>query len=110
LTKRISETSDPKLLRYELIADIAGLGPKQSSMFLRNIGNSYELAILDTHVLRFINMQDIFRIKHTNISNISVYERIEGFVRKYAEKVGFRVGFLDWAIWATMRAALELGL
>jgi N-glycosylase/DNA lyase len=110
ISERIDDTSDSKHIRQQLVEDISGLGPKQASMFLRNIGKCYDLAILDTHVLRFMDMQQLLCLNHTNITTVPAYERTEGILINYAKSLGYPVGYLDWAIWATMRAARELGL
>lgn len=110
LFERLYNNSDPKNIRKELISDIPGIGPKQASMFLRNIGISYDLAILDTHVLRFMHMQKTLYLKQMNIGTLSAYERTERIAQNYANSLGYPVGYLDLAIWATMRAARELGL
>jgi N-glycosylase/DNA lyase len=110
LSERLSNTSNPKQIRRQLVADICGIGPKQASMFLRNIGITYDLAILDTHVLHFLDMQNLLCIRYVNISTIPAYERTEQILLDYANSLGYPVGYLDWAIWATMRAAMELGL
>ncbi len=57
LKDRVLSGKSPFEIRKQLISDIPGLGPKQASMFLRNIGMSYDLAILDVHVLRFLKIQ-----------------------------------------------------
>lgn len=110
ISERLSATTCPKKMRQKLVSDISGLGPKQASMFLRNTGRSYDLAILDTHVLRFMDMQNRLCLKKITIGTIPSYERTERVVVNYAEELGYPVGYLDWAIWATMRAARELGL
>jgi N-glycosylase/DNA lyase len=110
LTRRLAEGFAPAALRKKLIEEIPGLGPKQASMFLRNIGRSYDLAILDTHVLRFIDLQGWFSLKKARINTVSGYEQAERVMTEYANTVGYPVGYLDWAIWATMKAARELRL
>jgi N-glycosylase/DNA lyase len=110
LETRLISTQDSKELRYQLVADISGLGPKQASMFLRNIGKSYDLAILDTHVLRFLDMQDGIPSRHAALGTVKGYEAIEDAVVGYADTLGYPPGYLDWAIWATMKAARELAL
>lgn len=110
LNERLSDGKAAKYLRKNLVADIPGLGPKQASMFLRNIGKSYDLAILDTHVLRFMDMQALLPIEQARISTVKGYEKAEGIAVDYAESLGYPAGYLDWAIWATMKAARELGL
>ena len=110
LTDRLAKGESPQYLRQNLVADISGLGPKQASMFLRNIGMSYDLAILDTHVLRFMDMQDLMPMDQARVSTVAGYERVEGVVVRYADTLGCPAGYLDWAIWATMKAAREIGL
>jgi N-glycosylase/DNA lyase len=110
LVTRLVGNGASKFLRKSLVADIPGLGPKQASMFLRNIGKSYDLAILDTHVLRFMDMQDLLPIEQARIGTVNGYERAERVIVAYADSLGYPAGYLDWAIWATMKAARELGL
>ncbi len=107
LTERISSGHESKIIRRQLITDISGIGPKQASMFLRNTGVSSDLAILDTHVLRYFYIKGILKKGQVKISTILDYENIEGIVISYAESLGYPVGHLDLAIWATMRAARE---
>ncbi len=110
LSDRISEFRNPKKLRAILVNEIPGLGPKQASMFLRNIGISYDLAILDTHVLNYMDLKNLLSLKKVKVNTIKNYEQSEKIVNKYAKKIGYPVGFMDWALWATMRAAKELAL
>lgn len=110
LEARLNSTQDTKQLRQQLVSDISGLGPKQASMFLRNIGRSYDLAILDTHVLRFLDMQEALPDTRVRLGTVAGYETVEGAVVNYADSLGYPAGYLDWAIWATMKAASELAL
>lgn len=110
LNTRLSDGQDPRVVRSTLVADIPGIGPKQASMFLRNIGRSYDLAIVDTHVLRFICTQGLGGEDDIRIGTFRGYERAERVLVNYAESIGYPAGYLDWAIWATMKAAGELGL
>ena len=110
LTIRLECSKVSKHLRKGLVNDIPGLGPKQASMFLRNIGRSYDLAILDTHVLRFMDMQELLPIGQASIGTIRGYEKAEEIAIDYAKLNGHPAGYLDLAIWATMKAAREMGL
>jgi len=110
LSERLRNASDAKSLRQSLVADLPGIGPKQASMFLRNIGHSHDLAVLDTHVLQYLEMQELIAQKQINIGSVSAYERTELVATGYASTIGYPVGYLDWAIWATMKAARELRL
>jgi N-glycosylase/DNA lyase len=77
-------------------------------MFLRNVGASFDLAILDVHVLRFLHLMEVLSEQPVKVSVLAGYERVEAVVRHYAESMGRAVGYLDWAIWITMRAAREV--
>jgi N-glycosylase/DNA lyase len=100
-------SDDVGAIRRHLVRDLPGIGPKQASMFLRNVGASHDLAVLDVHVLRFLHHIEVLP-DAIPISAIDPYERVEAKVRGYAKSVGRPVGHLDWAIWITMRAAREV--
>ena len=108
LTKRLMSCEDLFQLRRGLVTDFPGLGPKQASLFLRNIGRSFDFAILDVHVMRFMQIQRLLTPGNVAIGTLPSYERIEKIVIKYAKGLGYPVGYLDWAIWATMKAATEV--
>ncbi|MCC7571688.1 DNA lyase [Candidatus Micrarchaeota archaeon] len=110
LIERVLSYNEPKKIRRQLVSEITGIGPKQASMFIRNIGISYDLAILDTHVLQYLSIKKVLDQEQMRVSTISAYEKTESVVIKYADSLGYPIGYLDWAIWATMRAARELSL
>lgn len=110
LCSRLKEDGPPKDLRRRMIADISGLGPKQASMFLRNVGVSYDLAVLDVHVLRFMKMRGLLSEEGVRVGTLARYERVEEIATAYAGSWGYPVGFIDVAVWATMKAARELRL
>ncbi len=91
--------------RAWLVKNISGIGPKQASMFLRNIGISYDLAILDRHVLNYMERIGIYSESNHYISGLSKYHKHESVLRTHAEKFDCPVGLLDWAIWIVMRVA-----
>lgn len=95
-------------MRAELTGELPGIGPKQASMFMRNVGISYDIAILDVHVLAFFNRLGLLTIDTARIGTLRHYEAAEDVAKTYAEARGFRTGLLDWAIWITMRAEREL--
>jgi N-glycosylase/DNA lyase len=94
--------------RRLLVRDLPGIGPKQASMFLRNIGVSHDVAVLDVHVLRFLQLIGVLPPEAVHVSALARYERVEDLARRYALSVGRALGHLDWAIWITMRAAREV--
>ncbi|HDZ47685.1 hypothetical protein LCGC14_0108190 [marine sediment metagenome] len=91
--------------RAWLVANACGIGPKQASMFLRNCGVTYDLAILDRHVLNYMSAQGIYSGTQASISGLSQYGRHEQRLRDHAWEMSCPVGLLDWAIWIVMRVA-----
>lgn len=102
----LSGFQDAVEARRWLTINALGLGPKQSSMFLRNIGLSYDLAVLDRHVLAYMEKLDLFR-GTVRISQLRGYLELEEILRKHAREVGYPVGLMDWAIWIVMRVARQ---
>jgi len=91
--------------RAWLVAHACGIGPKQASMFLRNCGVTYDLAILDRHVLNYMSAQGIYSGAQASISGLSQYGRHEERLRDHAREMDCPVGLLEWAIWIVMRVA-----
>ncbi len=52
LKKTLREFADPKTMRKFLVSEVKGMGWKEASHFLRNIGLGRDLAILDRHILK----------------------------------------------------------
>lgn len=78
--------------RKELMK-IRGLGMKESSHFLRNIGRK-DVAIVDRHVLKFLGEEE-------RLSK-SKYLKIEEELRQMAYKFNVSLAELDLQIWAKM--------
>lgn len=93
--------------RRWLVDNVPGAGPKQASMFLRNVGLTYSLAILDRHVLKYMSALGISDHAQPFVSGLSTYLRLEQALREHATRIGYDVGLLDWAIWIVMRADRE---
>lgn len=98
-------SGDVNQARAWLVANACGIGPKQASMFLRNCGVTYDLAILDRHVLNYMSAQGIYSGSEASISGLSQYGRHEQRLRDHAREMDCPVGLLDWAIWIVMRVA-----
>lgn len=81
-----------------------GLGPKQASMFLRNVGASYDLAVLDRHVINYMIAVGL-TTDPAPTRRMADYRRDEIILRDHAAEFGLPVGFLDWAVWIVMRVA-----
>jgi len=97
------KSQDSYSARKNIVAHSAGIGPKQASLFLRNINYDDNLAILDRHVLRYMKMIGLLYEKIGSVIKISLYERIERKLQSYAAQLGKRLCHLDTAIWIVMR-------
>lgn len=105
LRKLLDGFHDAADARAWLVKNAHGVGPKQASMFLRNIGMSYELAILDRHVLNYMSAIGIYSGTTVSITGLAQYRRHEAALRNHANSMNCPVGLLDWAIWIVMRVA-----
>lgn len=107
LSTLLAGFADASEARRWLVNNVPGAGPKQASMFLRNVGVTYSLAILDRHVLRYMSALGISDHAQPFVSGLSTYLRLEQTLREHAKHIGYDVGLLDWAIWIVMRADKE---
>ncbi|CAN7674694.1 DNA lyase [Pararhizobium sp. LjRoot255] len=90
--------------RRWFVANASGIGPKQASMFLRNTGMTYDLAVLDRHVIDYMNELGISRVERPGaLSTLKGYSNRETVLKSYAHDLGMAVGLMDWAIWIVMR-------
>lgn len=94
--------------RDVLIQKCWGIGPKQASLFLRNIGFCDDLAILDCHVINYMKIQKIdeeFNISNKN--SMPSYYKEENKLRLYAISIKKKLSTLDVGIWTVMRVMKE---
>jgi N-glycosylase/DNA lyase len=104
LSALLASRREPDLIREWLVRYIPGLGPKQASMFLRNVGVSCDMAIIDRHVLRYMSITGLCnRPKPVGLTSLRAYKDLEVCLRDSAQDLGYAVGVIDWAIWIVMR-------
>ena len=84
--------------RYWLSKNIRGIGLKESSHFLRNIGYR-NLAILDRHILKHLNSCGVIE-KTIKISNEKQYFEIEKKFRLFSELINIPMDELDLLFWS----------
>lgn len=105
LQKILSSAQSARHARALLIKAVTGFGPKQASLYLRRVGFSSDLAVLDTHVLDYLRMSRGIDPKPGTLSRLCSYECIEAEFERVANDFGHRVGCVDLAVWVTMRVA-----
>jgi N-glycosylase/DNA lyase len=86
-------------LREWLVENVNGLGYKEASHFLRNVGLGEEFAILDRHILR--NLKDFGVLPEIPTSLTKKrYLEIEEKVRRFSREIGIPMGELDLLLWS----------
>lgn len=94
----IKEFENAHKARRWFVANIKGLGMKESSHFLRNIGLGDDIAILDRHILRNL-------VKASVIPRIPVsltdkrYLEIERLMTTFSDNINIPLPHLDLVIW-----------
>ena len=96
--------------RGALIATVSGFGPKQASMFLRRVGYSSDLAIVDRHIVDYLKVFRGIDVNEATLSRLTGYEAVEDELRVLALDFGYSLGCVDLATWLTMRVAKQIGL
>lgn len=87
------------VLRDRLVKNVTGLGMKEASHFLRNIGFT-ELAIIDRHILRHLKAEGLVGGIDKNLSRRR-YLLLEKKFIEYAAKQGLSPAEMDLLIWAS---------
>lgn len=94
---------DTKDLRKEIIDLCPGIGPKQGSHFLKNIGYTEEVAVLDRHIVRYLEASEKQAIHKSSLSRLDHYELLENRFQKATEKFSHSPSIVDQAMWFIMR-------
>lgn len=85
-------------LRDWLVKNIKGLGYKEASHFLRNIGLGKNIAILDRHILKNLYKIGIIEKIPTSLSKKKYYD-YENRMRNLAKKIDIPLEHLDFVLW-----------
>ena len=101
----LNAARDGRGARRLLAAEVSGLGPKQASLFLRNIGYAKQVAVLDVHVLTYMNWVGLTDAPIKSVSTIRKYETLEDVFIGHACSFGSTPDRLDLAVWVVVKAA-----
>lgn len=85
--------------REWLVRNIKGLGYKEASHFLRNIGLGKDIAIIDRHILKNLKKYGAIKSIPPSISR-SNYISLEGAMRDFSKKVKIPMEELDLLFWS----------
>jgi N-glycosylase/DNA lyase len=97
-TPPVSSAEDVQQLRAWFVAHVNGLGMKEASHFLRNIGYR-GLAILDRHILRNLKLHGVVRALPATLTTVR-YIDIEARFRGFANDMQIDMDELDLLFWS----------
>ncbi|MBS3088474.1 N-glycosylase/DNA lyase [Candidatus Pacearchaeota archaeon] len=90
---------DPQWSRKWIVESVKGIGMKEASHFLRNIGfSNNQIAILDRHILK--NLKEAGLIEETKIKSEKNYLEIEKIYLDYANSLSIPPDELDLLWWS----------
>lgn len=95
----ITSYYNPYELREWLVENVKGLGYKEASHFLRNIGLGEEFAILDRHILRNLTQLGVIPEVPVTLTK-KRYLEIEEKMRRFSKKIGIPMADLDLLLWS----------
>jgi len=84
--------------REKLVGDIKGLGLKEASHFLRNIGFK-DVAIVDFHIVSLLKREGLIDFGREKPMNRKKYFAVEKLLEELGEKTGLNLAELDLYLW-----------
>lgn len=84
--------------RNYILNNVKGLGMKEASHFLRNIGMGLDLAILDRHIFRRMQQYQVINKIPETIST-SLYLEFESKLQKFSSEIEIPISDLDLLFW-----------
>lgn len=84
--------------REWLVKNIKGMGYKEASHFLRNIGFGKDIAILDRHILKNLKLLGVINEFPKSITKEKYYE-IENLMREFSKEIKIPMDHLDILLW-----------
>ncbi len=94
----ISQIDDGHKAREWLVQNVKGIGYKEASHFLRNIGFEQNLAILDRHILKNLQLIGVIEDIPGSLSKRRYFD-IEKRMIEFSEAVQIPISHLDLVMW-----------
>lgn len=95
---KLKSKLNPQEKRMWIVENIKGMGMKEASHFMRNIGYR-GLAILDRHILKHLVLCEITG-EISNVSSIKKYLETEELFHSFSKSVNISVDELDLLFWS----------
>lgn len=97
INSELARHEDEIEMRDWIVGNLKGLGMKEASHFLRNIGYN-DVAIIDKHIINILVDEGL--IERPKTLTAKRYVEIEGVLRKLGRKVNLSLGELDLYLWS----------
>ena len=85
--------------RGALLKEVKGMGWKEASHYLRNVGRGKTIAILDRHILKNLHRHGAIKTIPKSMTALQ-YQVLEKQMQKFCEKTGIPMAHLDLFFWA----------
>lgn len=101
IKEKIKHFNNAFELRDWLVKSVNGIGMKEASHFIRNIGFDFnnQLAILDRHILKSLEELKVIKEIPKSLTKKS-YLNIERKMREFSEKINIPMYDLDLLLWS----------
>jgi len=94
----ISQIGDGYKAREWLVQNVKGIGYKEASHFLRNIGFEQNLAILDRHIIKSLQFVGVIKEIPGSLSK-GRYFNIEKRMMEFSKAIQIPMSYLDLVMW-----------
>jgi len=94
----IKKIMPPSNAREWMVKNVKGMGYKEASHFLRNIGFGENFSILDRHILKNLKFIGIIEEIPSSL-NKNRYITIEKKMKKFSEEIEIPLSHLDLVLW-----------
>ncbi len=98
IKQTLGRFADINACREWLVKNIRGIGYKEASHFLRNIGLGTNIAILDRHILKNLMLLGVIQTIPVSLSE-KKYLDIEKAMSAFAKRIGIPMSHLDLLLW-----------
>jgi len=98
IKSRISRFSDAYDAREWLVRNVKGIGYKEASHFLRNVGIGVDLAILDRHIMKNLRSLQVIEEVPASLSRRRYLEIEEG-MKELSKETKIPMSHLDLVLW-----------
>ncbi|MBL7104000.1 MAG: N-glycosylase/DNA lyase [Bacteroidales bacterium] len=94
----LNDAGDVFEKRKWLVKNVKGIGFKEASHYLRNIGFVENIAILDRHILKNLKIYNVINEIPKSLT-FGKYIRIENKMKDFSREINISLEFLDFVFW-----------